>query len=252
MQQLKQLQATALLEPVVRTPQECEDTELLKAVQRGMDIACTVQSHNAHDKRKARLEQMSTVTITMTRPRAEGLKVVYTLQLSCMEQNEVFCARDDEDNRLVVFVDDGSEVTIIRQSAISKEWELSEGEHVTITGIGEKTDKHQGTKASTLVTVPLRLRGVMEQTWVTGYIVSDAVMPDGVDVLVGKPAIKDMGIKTDSRNMRMEFSEIKTEAGIPLVVNTMPLEKQLDIIDAPALRVLDICGGGRNRAVRQR
>ena len=77
-----------------------------------------------------------------------------------------------------------------------------------------------------------------------GYIVPDAVMPDGIDVLVGKPAIKDMGIKSDSRNMRMEFSEAKPEAGIPLVVNTMPLEKQLDITDAPALRVLDICGGG--------
>ena len=51
----------------------------------------------------------------------------------------------------------------------------------------------------------------------TGYIVPDAAMPDSVDVLIGKPAIKDMGIKPDSRNMRMEFSEAKTEAGIPLV-----------------------------------
>ena len=158
-----------------------------------MEMACAVQLHDADDKRKERLEQLSTVTITRTRSRAEGPKVVYTLQLSCMEQNEVFCTRDEEDNRLVVFVDDGSEVTIIRQSAVSKEWELSEGEHVAITGIGEKKDKHQGTKASTLVTVPLRLRGAMEETWVAGCIVSDAVMPGGADVLVGKSAIKDTG-----------------------------------------------------------
>ena len=62
----------------------------------------------------------------------------------------------------------------------------------------------------------------------------DAVLPDGTDVLVGKPAIKSMGIKLDSWNMRMECSEVRTEAGIPLVVNTMPLEKQLDILDAPS------------------
>ena len=63
-------------------------------------------------------------------------------------------------------------------------------------------------------------------------------------MLIGKPAIKDMGIKPYSCNMRMEFTEVKTEAGILLVVNMMPLENQTDIIDAPALQVLDICGGG--------
>ena len=216
---------------------------MLKAVQRGIKIACEVQSHEAGKGRKERLEKLSTVTITTLQSRAEGPQVVYSLQLSCTEQNEVFCARDNEDNRLIVFVDDGSEVTLIRESAVSKDWGKSEGEHITITGIGDNKTK-RGTKASGMVTVPLRLRAAMEETWVTGYIVPDAVMPDGVDVLIGKPAIKDMGIKPDSRNMRMEFAETKAEAGIPLVVNTMPLEKQLDILDAPALRVLDICGGG--------
>ena len=42
----------------------------------------------------------------------------------------------------------------------------------------------------------------------------------------------------------MEFAEVLTESGIPLILNTMPLEKQLDILSAPPLRVLDICGGG--------
>ena len=203
---------------MVRTPQQCEDAELPKAVKHGMEMACAVQSHEAGDRRKERLEQLSTVTITQIRSRAEGPKMVYSLQLSCTEQNEVFCARDDEDNRLVVFVDDCSKVKIVRQSAVSKDWEESEGEHITITGIGETTNKHQGPKASKMVTVLLRLRSAMEQTWVTGYIGPDAVMSDGVDVLVGKPAIKDMDIKPDSQNTRMGFSEAKTEAGIPLVV----------------------------------
>ena len=60
-----------------------------------------------------------------------------------------------------------------------------------------------------MVTVPLRIRGAMTATWVTGYVVPDAVLPDGIDMLVGKPAIKSMGIKPDSRNMRMEFQEVR-------------------------------------------
>ena len=120
-QRLHQLQATALLVPVVRTPQQCEDAELLKAVQRGVQIACEVQSHEAGTRREERPAQLSTVTITTIQSRAEGPQVVYSLQLSCTEQNEVFCARDNDDNRLVVFVDDGSEVTLIRQSAVSKD-----------------------------------------------------------------------------------------------------------------------------------
>ena len=117
----------------------------------------------------------------------------------------------------------------------------SQGESINITGIGESK---KGTYAAKMVTVPLRLRGAMEQTWITGYVVPDAVMPDGIDILIGKPAIKAMGVKPDSRNMRMEFAEVLTESGIPLILNTMPLEKQLDILSAPPLRVLDICGGG--------
>ena len=168
---------------------------------------------------------------------------MYTMQLSCTAQNEVFCAQDNDDNRLVIFVDDGSEVTLIAASVISKEWEESEGERINLTGIGDKT-KQEGTKASRMVTVPLKIRGAMTATWVTGYVVPDAVLPDGIDMLVGKPAIESMGMKPDSRNMGMEFSEVRTDTGIPLVVNTMPLEKQLDILDAPPLRVLDISGGG--------
>ena len=163
------------------------------------------------------------------------------MQLSCTEQNEVFCARADNDNRLVVFVDDGSEVTLIASSAVSKEWDTTQGTDITITGIGVT---NKGMQASKMVTVPLRLRSAMLETWLTGYVVPDNVLPIRIDILVGKLAIKHMGIRPDSRNMRMEFAEVMTAANIPLVFNTMPLEKQMEILRAPPMRVLDICGGG--------
>ena len=72
----------------------------------------------------------------------------------------------------------------------------------------------------------------------------DNVLTVGIDILVGKLTTKHMGVRPDSRNMRMEFAEVITTPGIPLVLNTMPLEKQIEIITAPPLTVLDICGGG--------
>ena len=38
----------------------------------------------------------------------------WVMLLSTMEENEVFCARDDGDRKTVVFIDDGSEVTLTR------------------------------------------------------------------------------------------------------------------------------------------
>ena len=92
--------------------------------------------------------------------------------------------------------------------------------------------------------MPLRLRGSMEPIGIAGYVVPDNTLPDGVDILVGKPVIKSLGIKPDSQNMRLEFQQAKSASGIPMVINTMPLEKQLDIFDSEPLRILDICGGG--------
>ena len=231
-QQLHRLPAASLLLPKVKSPEQCEMAAMQLAVQRGLRLAEEAKVR-ASDVRQA--PQGGAVTIATV-----GSKVVYSMQMACTEQNKVFCARDD-DTRLVVFVDDGREVTLVAASAVSKEWEESQGESIHITGIGESK---KGTYAAKMVTVPLRLRGAMEETWITGYVVSDAVMPDGIDVLVGKPAIKEMGVKPDLRNMRMEFAEVLTESGIPLILNTMPIEKQLDIRSALPLRVLDICGGG--------
>ena len=183
---------------------QCEDADADAMVQRGLELATQIQASETKsaDGGASKLQQsIGAVMITK-----DGARVVYTMQLSCTEQNEVFCARDDDDNRLVLFVDYGSEVTLIAESTISKDWEVSQGENINLTGIGGKK-KQEGTKASKMVTVPLRLRGAMAATWVTGHVVSDAVLPDGIDILVGKPAIKSMGTKPDSRNMCMEFSE---------------------------------------------
>ena len=166
---------------------------------------------------------------------------VWAMLLNCMEHNEVFCARDDDENKLVIFVDDGSEVTLIRRGAVLKHWETHQGTKINIHGVG--TDK-KGTGAQSMVSIPLKLRCAMDTVHMTGYIVPDNALPDGVDVLVGKPIIKSMGIKPDSRNMRLELTEVRSSKGIPTVINTMPLEKQLDIFDSEPLRILDICGGG--------
>ena len=122
-----------------------------------------------------------------------------------------------------------------------KHWGTHQGTKINIHGVG--TDK-KGTGAQSMVSIPLTLRCAMDTVHMTGYIVPDNALPDGVDVLVGKPIIKSMGIKPDSRNMRLELTEVRSSKGIPTVINTMPLEKQLDIFDSEPLRILDICGGG--------
>ena len=129
LQQLHRLRASSLLLPKVKSPEQCEEAALQLAVQRGLQLAEEAKA-NVGEVRQP--PQGSTVTIATL-----GSKVVYSMQLACMGQNEVFCARDDDDNRLVVFVDDGSEVTLVAASAVSKEWEESQGDSIHITGIGE-------------------------------------------------------------------------------------------------------------------
>ena len=124
-----------------------------RAIQRGLQLAEAAQASVGNGQPPTHHGAVTVSTV--------GSTVVYTMQTSCTEQNEVFCARDNEDNRLVVFVDDGSEVTLIAASAVSKEWDTSQGEGIHITGIGESK---KGTYAANMVTVPLRLRGAMEET----------------------------------------------------------------------------------------
>ena len=95
------------------------------AVQRGLNLANNIQASTMKPAGGTALSHDGQGAVTIT---TDGDRVVYTMQLSCTEQNEVFCARDNDDNRLVVFVDDGSEVTLIAASVVSKEWEESAGE----------------------------------------------------------------------------------------------------------------------------
>ena len=90
--------------------------------------------------------------------------------LNTMEENEVFCARDDGDRKTVVFVDDGSEVTLIRKGIVQPHWEKTMGNRVRILGVG--ANQH-GTQAEVTITVPLRLRHSMAQIGITGYVVPD-------------------------------------------------------------------------------
>ena len=130
----------------------------------------------------------------------------WVMLLNTMEENEVFCARDDGDRKTVVFVDDGSEVTLIRKGILQPHWEKTMGNRVRILGVGANQN---GTRAEATVTVPLRLRHSMAQIGIAGYVVPDDTLPDGVDILIGKPVIKSLGIKPDSQNMRLEFQEVK-------------------------------------------
>ena len=114
MQLLRQLQVESLLELTVKSPEQCEVASMQRAVQRGLQLAEAAQANVGNRKPPT---QNGTVTIAMV-----GSTVVYSMQTSCTEQNEVFCARDNEDNRLVFFVDGGSEVTLIAASAVSREW----------------------------------------------------------------------------------------------------------------------------------
>ena len=150
-QQLHQLRASAMIEPQLRTRSQCEDAAVQSAVQCGLDLANKIQASAMKPAGDTAPSNNGLGTVTITK---DGDRVVYTMQLSCTEQNEVFCARDNDDNRLVFFVDDGSEVTLIAASVVSKEWEESAGERINLTGIGDKT-KQEGTKASKMVTVPM-------------------------------------------------------------------------------------------------
>ena len=135
-QQLHQLQASAMLKPKVRTRLQCETEATTATIRRGLDLAAKIQALETKpaDDSASQL-QHSREAVTVTK---DSARVVYTMQLSCTEQNEVFCARDTDDNRLVVFIDDGSEVTLIASSTISKEWDISQGERINLTGIGDK------------------------------------------------------------------------------------------------------------------
>ena len=121
-QQLHQLRASAMLEPQLKSRSQCEDAEMQSAVQRGLNLANNIQASTMKPAGGTALSHDGQGAVTITK---DGDRVVYTMQLSCTEQNEVFCARDNDDNRLVVFVDDGSEVTLIAASVVSKEWEES-------------------------------------------------------------------------------------------------------------------------------
>ena len=85
-QQLHQLQASTMLEPQARTPSQCEDAEVQSAVQRGLDLTNNIQASAMKPVGDTAPTENGMGTVTITK---DGDRVVYTMQLSCTEQNEV-------------------------------------------------------------------------------------------------------------------------------------------------------------------
>ena len=72
---------------------------------------------------------------------------------------------------------------------------------------------------------------------VTAYVVPRAVLPQGMDLLLGLPFLKQFGAKPDSRNTRLEITDLS------LVINLLPLQNLLTNLHLPPQRVLDLCSG---------
>ena len=61
-----------------------------EAIQQGLRLAEAAQASVGNGQPRTHDGAVTTATV--------GATVVYTMQTSCTEQNEVFCARDNEDN----------------------------------------------------------------------------------------------------------------------------------------------------------
>ena len=114
-QQLEQLEARMQLPPAYSTTMQREDEEFQNAIEQGRLIAQQVREV----PRRAPQGYPTTKIVQVN-----GISV-YSSAVSCIEQNEVFCARDDEGRQTVVFVDDGSEVTLLHKGKALKHWARS-------------------------------------------------------------------------------------------------------------------------------
>ena len=136
-QQLEQLEARTQLPPAYSTAMQRADEEFQQAIEQGRLIAQQVREVPMRAPQGCPTNKIVQVN---------GVSV-YSSAVSCIEQNEVFCARDDEGRQIVVFVDDGSEVTLLRKSMASKHWARSKDELINITGIGaDNTPKQPRSK----------------------------------------------------------------------------------------------------------
>ena len=70
------------------------------------------------------------------------------------------------------------------------------------------------------------------------YIISGAAIPTGVDMLLGKPFLRHLAVKPDPANQRLEVGGDHN-----MIINTMPVSKQVSIFSSQPLRFLEICGG---------
>ena len=153
---------------------------------------------------------------------------------AAISEIEVFCGRLTRDQKAIIFVDDGSEINIISDTAVSNDMIQRTCNPVIIKGIG-----FEGAQltSSIRVKVPILLRSGSKPVHIWCYSINDAALPEKVDLLLGKPFLKKLKVRTDTANMRLEIQSLN------MTVDTMPISEQIDKMSACPLRFLEICGG---------
>ena len=185
----------------------------------------------------AAVAEMQAVQILQTRINATGAARSKTSQhnsKAAISEIEVFCGRLSADQKAIILVDDGSEINIISDTAVTDDMIKRTCNPVIIKGIG-----FEGAQltSSVRVKVPILLRSGSKPVHIWSYSINDAALPEKVDLLLGKPFLKKLKVRTDTANMRLEILAMN------MTVDTMPITEQIDIISASPLRFLEICGG---------
>lgn len=126
-----------------------------------------------------------------------------------------------------------AEVSGVRESIVSSEWTVISDMGIGMAGVGG------GAGTGRWVAVPMQLRYGEETVWIKARVLADESMPEGlgVDVLVGKRALKSLGMRVDAANSRVEVRRTGT------VIDVEPVEVIDMRMGSEPLDVLDLCAG---------
>ena len=146
------------------------------------------------------------------------------------------CHVDGPSGKLIAFPDTGSEVNLVSEDSVPNHASASvRSPRINITGIGYAGRPLCSNRKMKL---RLHLRSGTPAVAVWCYIISGAAIPTGVDILLGKPFLRHLAIKPDPANQRLEIGGDHN-----MIINTMPVSKQVSIFGSAPLRFLEICGG---------
>ena len=154
---------------------------------------------------------------------------------------EVFCCRSVHPSdvdiviKFITLPDSGSEINLVSETSIPHlRSQAIKSRVITIAGIGYSG---RPLRSESKIKLSLHLRSGTPAVEVWCYIISDAAIPQGVDLLLGKPFLKQLSIKPDPTNQRLEIGSLN------LIVHTMPVSRMVSTFSAAPLRFLEICGG---------